>query len=101
MLLKCPYLLEMTLPNYVEKEKWDIILVDGPHGYGDETPGRMKSIYLASRLVNNSGDILVHDCHREVEDIFSNKFINKENLKMEIKSPAGFLRHYHITNPST
>jgi uncharacterized protein (TIGR01627 family) len=101
MLLKYPSLLDMTLPNNVEKEEWDIILVDGPDGWNDQTPGRMKSIYLASRLVKNLGDIFVHDCNREVEDIYSNKFIKKDNLKIEVKAPVGLLRHYRIINRST
>jgi hypothetical protein len=94
-------LLNMTLPNDVEKEEWDVILVDAPVGRYDQTPGRMKSIFLSSRLVKNSGDIFVHDCNREVEDIYCNKFLGKENLKMEVRAPIGFLRHYHISNRST
>lgn len=89
-------LLEMTLPDDVEKEAWDIILVDAPAGWNDENPGRMKSIFLSSRLIRNSGDIFVHDCDREVEDIYCDKFLQKENLKLEIKAPIGLLRHYHI-----
>ena len=100
VMLDSPALLEMTLPEQVENEAWDIILVDAPQGTGDQTPGRMKSIYLASRLVKNFGDVFVHDCHREVEDVYSTKFIKKENLVTEIKSPSGFLRHYHITHRS-
>jgi len=91
-------LLEMTLPNDVEKEAWDVILVDAPAGWNDESPGRMKSIFLSSKLIKNSGDIFVHDCDREVEDIYCDKFLQKENLKAEIKAPIGLLRHYHIMN---
>ncbi len=100
VLLDSPALLEMTLPDQVEDEKWDIILVDAPQGTSDQTPGRMKSIYLASRLVKNLGDVFVHDCHREVEDVYSTAFLKKENLVTEIKSPGGFLRHYCITHRS-
>jgi hypothetical protein len=101
MLLESPSLLDMPLPNNVEKEKWDIILVDAPEGVSDQSPGRMKSIYLSSRLVKDAGDIFIHDCQRKVEDIYSNKFIKKENLAREIQSPGGFLRHYHITHRPT
>ena len=96
MLLKSPSLLNMALPNDVEREEWDVILVDGPAGWNDQTPGRMKSIYLSSRLIKNSGDIFVHDCNREIEDIYCNKYLKKENLKIEIKAKVGCLRHYHI-----
>jgi len=89
-------LLNMTLPVEIEKEKWDVILIDGPSGWKDHEPGRMKSISLASRLIGKSGDVFVHDCDREVEDVFCNKFLGKDNLKMENRAPQGFLRHYHI-----
>ena len=101
MLLESPSLLDMDVPNNVEKEEWNFILVDAPHGFNDQSPGRMKSIYLSSRLIKNSGDIFVHDCDREVEDNYCNNFLKKENLKIEIKAPIGFLRHYHITSRST
>ncbi len=91
-------LLNTTLPDNVEKEKWDIILVDGPSGWKDHQPGRMKSIFLASRLIGKSGDIFVHDCDREVEDAFCGKFLGKDNLQMENRSRLGFLRHYRMVN---
>jgi len=91
-------LLEMTLPDEVEKEAWDIILVDAPTGWNDQTPGRMKSIFLSSKLIKNSGDVFIHDCDREVEKTYCDKFLQKENLKTEIIAPIGLLRHYHIMN---
>ncbi|ESP62469.1 hypothetical protein SMITH_629 [Smithella sp. ME-1] len=91
-------LLEMTLPDDVENDAWDIILIDAPVGWNDESPGRMKSIFLSSKLIRNSGDIFVHDCDREVEEVYCDKFLQKENLKAEIKAPIGLLRHYHIMN---
>jgi len=93
-------LLEMTLPDNVENEAWDIILVDAPAGWKDENPGRMKSIFLSSKLIRNSGDIFVHDCNREVEEIYCDKFLQEENLRLEIKARIGLLRHYHIINRS-
>jgi glucuronoxylan 4-O-methyltransferase len=101
MFLEDTSLLNMTLPNDLGKEEWEVIFVDAPAGWNDENPGRMKSIFLSSKLVKNTGDIFVHDCNREVEDIYCNKFLEKNNLEMEIRAPIGFLRHYHITNRST
>lgn len=101
MFLEDTSLLNMTLPNEVGKEEWDVILVDAPTGDNDENPGRMKSIFLSSILIKNSGDIFVHDCDREVEDVYCNKFLRKENMIGEIRAPIGFLRQYHITNHST
>jgi glucuronoxylan 4-O-methyltransferase len=91
-------LLDTTLPNDIEKEKWDVILVDAPSGWNDQTPGRMKSIFLSSKLIKISGDIFVHDSEREIEDIYSNKFLGKENLIMEYRAQKGSLRHYHMIN---
>ena len=48
-------LLTMDLPDKVEREEWDVILVDAPDGWHDQAPGRMKSIFLSSRLIKNSG----------------------------------------------
>lgn len=96
--LESPFLLDMTLPGNIDKEQWDIILIDAPKGYEDHNPGRMKGIFLSTKLIGNSGDIFVHDCNREVEDIFCSKFFKTDNLKTEIKAPIGLLRHYHIKN---
>jgi len=97
-LLESPSLLEVSLPEAIKEQDWDIVLVDAPAGYDDNTPGRMKSIYTASKLVKNAGDVFVHDCNREIEDIFCNNFLKEENLTSEIKSPIGNLRYYNIMN---
>ena len=99
-LLESPSLLQMALPKDVEKAEWDVILVDGPAGWDDKTPGRMKSIYVASRLAKKSGDIFVHDCDREVEDVYCKYFLKNESMKVEIKHPEGWLRHYHMLDHS-
>lgn len=96
-LLEYPDRLDMILPQEIEREKWDVILVDGPNGYEDITPGRMKSIFLSSRLAANSGDVFVHDCDREVEQVYSDRYLKPENLKAEV----GLLRHYHLGNSSS
>lgn len=84
--------LSMKLNDEIKNTKWDVILVDAPRGYEDSHPGRMKSIYQASVLVKKSGHVFVHDCDREVEDIYTEKYLKKGNLVEEIPS----LRHYII-----
>lgn len=91
-------LLEMDLPEFVSQRKWDVIVVDAPDGSSPEAPGRMKSIFAAAKLVDKSGDIFVHDCNREVEAACCDKFLKKENFKVEIESQMGSLRHYHLEN---
>ena len=65
--------LQMRLPDYVKKTIWDIVFVDGPRGYNDKVPGRMQSIFSASKL--KTRHLLVHDCDREVEKVYFNKYI--------------------------
>ncbi len=96
-LLESPSKLTMSLPENIEKQEWDVVVVDAPAGYDDETPGRMKSIFTASQLVKPEGDVFVHDCNREIEDAYCNRFLKKENLRSEVRSPIGFLRHYRLT----
>ncbi|MCP4701948.1 MAG: hypothetical protein GY862_34575 [Gammaproteobacteria bacterium] len=91
-LLESPELLDMPLPDTIEKQKWDLILVDAPAGWNDQNPGRMKSIFLASKLAKNGCDVLVHDCNRLVEQVYCDRFLKKTNLVAEIQA----LRHYSI-----
>ena len=90
-----PELLMFEIPSAITDVKWDIIIVDGPAGNDDEAPGRMKSIYLASTLIKDGGDIFVHDAHREVEDAYCNKYLLNENLISVVKGYST-LRHYRI-----
>jgi glucuronoxylan 4-O-methyltransferase len=95
-LLESPASLDMSLPDEISAQKWDIVVVDGPAGYDDNTSGRMKSIYTASKLVKSGGDVFVHDCNREIEDIYCNELLKPENLSVEIRHPIGWLRHYGV-----
>lgn len=89
-LLDKPELLKMTLPQEIVLTCWDIILVDGPNGFDDENPGRMKSIYLASRLPSKTAEIFVHDCDRPLEQAYCDKYLQSAHLVSEV----GKLRHY-------
>jgi ABC-2 type transport system ATP-binding protein/lipopolysaccharide transport system ATP-binding protein len=86
--------LEMELPSEIERTKWDFIVVDAPKGYEPTLPGRMQSIYMASKLALENGDtdVFVHDCDRQIENAYANRFLCQENLVCEVES----LRHYHI-----
>ncbi|NER01847.1 MAG: TIGR01627 domain-containing protein [Okeania sp. SIO3C4] len=87
--------LSMIMPKEIWQTKWDFIFIDAPAGYSEEMPGRMKSIYLGAKLAfqTRNTDIFVHDCHRQVENIYSSYFFHQENLVTEIRR----LRHYKIT----
>ena len=77
-----PAELKLELPAEVEEKRWDIIFVDGPTGFWDSCPGRMKSIYTASILASGveGADIIIHDCDRKVELAYCEHFFSDDML---------------------
>lgn len=57
---------------------WDVVIVDAPQAFMKTNPGRMKSIYWASKLVKNTGYVFVHDFNRGTEQWFANKYLVPE-----------------------
>jgi hypothetical protein len=94
-LLDSPERLRMELPDGLGDGEWDVILVDAPVGVHGGSAGRMKSIYMASVLKAGSSDVFVHDCCREVEQAYCDRYLLPENLVEE----AGTLRHYGWSGP--
>ncbi len=94
-LLDKPDQLTFEMPLEIRDVVWDVIIVDGPTGYDDSTPGRMKSIYMASKLIKSGGDVFVHDTEREVENEYCKKYLLDKNLISEVKGFA-ILRHYRL-----
>ncbi len=100
-LLDKPNELEIPLPVQVTNIHWDVILVDAPSGaycdyylkYGTEPPGRMISIYMASKLIKSDGDVFVHDCHRIVEKVYADHYLFDKNFVKQIGKKT-ILRHY-------
>lgn len=76
----------LDLAQEIRDKKWDIIFIDGPEGWSDEKPGRMKSIYTAAKLANSFKDctVFVHDCDRQIEAIYSQKYLNDESLVLTL-----------------
>jgi glucuronoxylan 4-O-methyltransferase len=90
--LEAPERLPIGLPEAASRDQWDAILVDGPAGDKENSPGRMGSIYLASRLATAGAHIFVHDCDRDIERICCDRFLGPQNLQAEIE----LLRHYRL-----
>ena len=72
-----------------------MIVVDGPAGHDDhekytgrEAPGRMKSIYMASRMVAPGGAVFVHDCDRLVEQQYANRYLGSHRIFVSVKGRA-------------
>jgi hypothetical protein len=83
----------MTLPPAVRRSGWDVILVDGPPGHREDLPGRMKSIYEASRLAAHGAKIFVHDCDRPIEAAFADRYLGPDRRFIEVSGRA-LLRGY-------
>ncbi|MEO6396666.1 MAG: hypothetical protein ABIO40_12245 [Devosia sp.] len=84
-LLSRPAWLDMVLPAAVREVQWDVILVDGPAGYGWYKPGRMKAIYAASKLVAPGGRVFIHDAHRPAERAFASRYLGDSRLFVEAR----------------
>jgi uncharacterized protein (TIGR01627 family) len=82
----------LDLDTTITSIKWDVILVDGPNGYNPSTPGRMKSIYMASKLSQKGSHIFVHDCERFIEETYANKYLGEDFFNQVIGRAV--LRHY-------
>ncbi len=80
------------LPDEILAMDWDLIFVDSPQGGSSANPGRMQSIYTASVLARRSNEVevLVHDCHREVESAYADRYLGKERMLEQ----AGSMRQY-------
>lgn len=89
-LLHCPFRLQMYLPTGILDREWDVVLVDAPKGMNDDSPGRMKSIFIASILRAADADVFVHDCDREVESSYCARYLGAEHLREQ----TGRLNHY-------
>ena len=85
------------LPNGLYDVAWDVVLVDGPHGYDEGSPGRMAAIYSAAVMARTKGtetEVLVHDFQREVESVCAKEFLCEENRVEGTSTPS--LGHYVV-----
>ena len=82
--------LKINLPDIVKNTNWDVIIVDAPAGYKSHFPGRMQSIYSAKILSKKNSDVLVHDCNRYVENLYTTTMFGKPHKELTK------LRHYII-----
>ncbi|OPL18059.1 MAG: hypothetical protein AVO35_07855 [Candidatus Aegiribacteria sp. MLS_C] len=89
-LLDRPASLPVLLPSGILEDEWDVVLVDAPNGMRQSSPGRMKSIFIASVLRADDSDVFVHDCNRPVEMAYSERYLGNGAFLGQV----GRLRHY-------
>ncbi|CAN6277611.1 unnamed protein product [Urochloa humidicola] len=85
------------LPNQLYDVAWDVILVDGPRGFAEGSPGRMSAIYSAAVMARTKGaetEVLVHDYEREVERACGREFLCEENRVAATSTPS--LAHFRV-----
>ncbi|CAL5023896.1 unnamed protein product [Urochloa decumbens] len=85
------------LPNQLYDVAWDVILVDGPRGFAEGSPGRMSAIYSAAVMARTKGvetEVLVHDYEREVERACGREFLCEENMVAATSTPS--LAHFRV-----
>lgn len=77
--------LEIKIPNFIIEINWDFILVDGPPGNKKNSIGRSQSIYMAKKLSSKNTQIFIHDCNRELEDLYSIKLFKVINQLTKLR----------------
>lgn len=89
-------LLELNLPKTIRNTSWDIIFVDGPLSHNPprpyKGPGRMSSMYEASRLLKKDGILIADDMGRLVEGKYSIHYFGQKNLWKVIENKVGFFK---------
>lgn len=83
---------EFKLPEEIRQTKWEIIIVDGPNGYFIDAPGRMLSIFTASKLgrKNIGSEVFVHDIDRITEHTYCKRYFGKDELITSFERLAHF-----------
>lgn len=90
-------LLEIEFDKDIEKEVWDIIIVDAPLGHGPpgreyKGPGRMQSIYNAHRLLKPGGICVVDDMKRLIEQKYSLNYFGESNIMNVVEDKVCFFK---------
>ncbi|KAL3730488.1 hypothetical protein ACJRO7_027491 [Eucalyptus globulus] len=96
LFLECKLALN-SLSNHVYELSWDAILIDGPGGYHEAAMGRMSAIFTTALLARSKKGgavethVFVHDFDREVERVYSDEFLCRDNLVEVVRKLGHFV----------
>lgn len=82
------------IPDIISQNApYDLIIVDAPTGFNDETYGRLLPIYWTAKYFSKHGTIIyVDDVERSLENYCVNKFLSK-NILIKQFITTTFNRH--------
>jgi hypothetical protein len=64
----------------IENAPYDIIYIDGPCGYKQDTPGRLLPIFWSKTFLSKTGTIIyIDDCNRPLEKLCVDNYFNNYN----------------------
>ena len=83
------YPFRMNLDPRWYNTHWDMIILDGPTGWGDECPGRFQP--MATVTMMDFDLLCIHDCERWIENLYSrvcfgNQFKQIDKLRIYKKN---------------
>ena len=74
---------KFTIPDKIKKEApFDIIIIDGPEGYGALTPGRLLPCYWSTQLSKPGTVIYIDDANRKLESWCIEKYYKQYEKKI-------------------
>ena len=82
------------LAKTVEGGPWDVVLVDAPQGWREDTPGRLESVVVGLSNLAEGGTLYVHDTHREGEAMICDTVLAGLTYLGEIKGSPAHLRKF-------
>ena len=93
-LIEHPERLVLELPDDVGGMQFDVIVVDAPHGFSGDKPGRMKPIYMSSVLSHEGSHVFVDDWGRKVERTYSIRYLSPKFGDPVLIEGRGRIAHY-------
>jgi glucuronoxylan 4-O-methyltransferase len=76
-------IIKYEIPDKLKKlSPFDIIIIDGPEGYSNQTPGRLIPCYWATLLSKKGTIIYIDDSRRHLENYCINKYFQDKEKQI-------------------